>query len=294
MTPPDTQWIIQPFSGRGDDDQAFWHALGLALAGPFGLYLLHVVRNLTDSSEWARFPRVRETLERWGYLPAGSEREAVVQRLGVEVRKQTFEANDVAGPVARRVERQATGLVVVGTGQRVGIDAWMHPSVAREIASRSCAGTLIVPEAGRGFVERDGQLDLERIVLPVTPAVTFDGAVRMVEWLLRLLDPPSARVDLLHVLDVESHPAGADRPRWMRQSVGSDPRWHWATIARARSEHRGGAIVRYCEAHGASLVVMTTAASHGFRDIISGSTSELVHKHTHCPLLLVPAFADTV
>src|SRR4029450_6954704 len=62
---------------------AFYHALTAALRAKSKLTLLHVSPG-TDW-DWTDFPGVRETLERWRLLPAGSPRSAVPQ-LGIDVR----------------------------------------------------------------------------------------------------------------------------------------------------------------------------------------------------------------
>ncbi|MGZ5825380.1 MAG: universal stress protein, partial [Croceibacterium sp.] len=76
--------VATDFSDAGNI--AFVHALRLSLEFKCRLELIHV-REPGDKAEWDAFPHVRETLERWDLLPAGSKTGQVFETLGIDVRK---------------------------------------------------------------------------------------------------------------------------------------------------------------------------------------------------------------
>src|SRR5829696_9835274 len=91
--------ILHPTDFSEGSMIAFNHALKLALLARAGMTLLHV-SPAADSSSWSDFPGVRETLERWQLLPAGSPKSAVAE-LGIDVRKMvTPKADPVEAVVA--------------------------------------------------------------------------------------------------------------------------------------------------------------------------------------------------
>ncbi len=77
--------IFHPSDFSAASEIAFAHALKLALAARATLRILHVSANVVDV-EWADFPGIRRTLERWGVIPPGSSRSAVA-KLGLRPKK---------------------------------------------------------------------------------------------------------------------------------------------------------------------------------------------------------------
>src|SRR6188508_3006354 len=70
---------------------AFYHALKAALLTKSKITLLNVSPDA--SASWSDFPGVRETLEKWGLLPAGSTKSDVAD-LGIDVRKSITQQKD--------------------------------------------------------------------------------------------------------------------------------------------------------------------------------------------------------
>src|SRR4030095_14022938 len=89
--------ILHPTDLSEASEVAFAHALKLTLAMQGRLHVLHVSSH-GGPVRWQSFPGVREALERWGMLPAGSP-PAAVGDLGIDVVK--VEAVDAAAVVAR-------------------------------------------------------------------------------------------------------------------------------------------------------------------------------------------------
>ena len=74
--------ILHPSDFTLASENAFAHALALSLIRQTKLTILHA----GDSKDsWTRFPAVRQTLERWGYLEKNSPRSAVFEELRVRL-----------------------------------------------------------------------------------------------------------------------------------------------------------------------------------------------------------------
>ena len=100
--------------------------------------------------EWTDFPGVRETLERWGLLPAGSPRSAVPQ-LGIAVRKVIAKQRDPVKTVLHYLGDHAADLIVLATHQHEGRSHWLRQSVAEPVARRSAQMTLSIPMAAQAL-----------------------------------------------------------------------------------------------------------------------------------------------
>ena len=80
---PFVKSIFHPSDFSKASDLAFVHALAIALIRKTRLVIMHAGRGKID--DWARFPAVRKTLERWEMLAPGSPRSAVFEKLSIRV-----------------------------------------------------------------------------------------------------------------------------------------------------------------------------------------------------------------
>jgi nucleotide-binding universal stress UspA family protein len=268
--------ILHPSDFSDTGRAAFAHALKAALITKSVLTLIHVAQPNAEV-DWGEFPGVRETLERWGLLPAGS-RKVDVAKLGIEVKKHMGHDSDPVRSVLHYLSGHPTDLIVVAAGQHDGRMRWLRKSAAESLAQKSGEMTLFVPEGVKGFVSlEDGSVSLSSILIPVTdspspqPAVT--GAVRLV----RRLGVPAGTFTLLSV--------GGAGPtdKLFRPDV---PGWTWQT--KTASGDVTGRILDAADEVDADLIIMTTAGHHGFLDALRGSTSEQVLRRATCPLVAVP------
>src|SRR4051812_45633028 len=88
---PMIQSVLHPTDFSEGSQVAFYHALKASLLAKSKLSLLHVSPG--SKSGWDGFPGVRETLVRWGLLPKGSPKSAVVE-LGIGARKVVTREHD--------------------------------------------------------------------------------------------------------------------------------------------------------------------------------------------------------
>ena len=82
---PFVKSIFHPSDFSKASELAFAHALAIALMRKTKLVIMHAGRGQID--DWARFPPVRKTLERWAVLDPGSPPAAVFDKLSMRVAK---------------------------------------------------------------------------------------------------------------------------------------------------------------------------------------------------------------
>jgi hypothetical protein len=99
--------ILHPSDFSEGSRVAFAYALKAALIAKARLTLLHVSPAGAEG-DWADFPGVRETLERWGLIPPGSPSRAV-PKLGIDVRKVVGHDNDPVRSVLGYLDQHQTG-----------------------------------------------------------------------------------------------------------------------------------------------------------------------------------------
>jgi nucleotide-binding universal stress UspA family protein len=275
-TAPIIRTVLHPSDFSEASLVAFAHALKVALISKSNLVLIHV--SDSDEADGAKFPRVRETLERWKVLPADSARSAVVE-LGIDVAKVIGCGPDPVEGVLGFIEQRGADLIVLATHHH-GLD-WLHQSVSEPVARKSGEMTLFVPAEVHGFVSlTDGSVSLRNILIPIAttprPEPAIAGAARLIEQ----LKCESGKFTLLHVGEEESAPpvATPDVPGWT---------WHRMT--------KQGDVIQVIHETArqadADLILMSTDGRNGFLDVLRGSHSERVLRHAPCPLLAIPEYS---
>jgi nucleotide-binding universal stress UspA family protein len=270
--------FLHPTDFSAASELAFAHALKLTLLTRGELHILHVSPDAGPTG-WKSFPGVREALERWGVLPAGSPPSAVAD-LGVNIEKVQSEAEDPVTHTSEFLRRHPADVIVMATHPRDGLARWRQPSVAAAIGHHAGEIALFVPEGATSFVSRrDGTVTLRRILVPVDHVPSPQPAVDAAASLAALAGDVPVTFRLLHVGD------GAF-PTVTSPSRGS---WRWE-----RQSEPGDAVDRLIagmQAWNPDLVVMTTQGRHGFMDAVRGSTTERVLRAARCPLVGVSVSA---
>jgi nucleotide-binding universal stress UspA family protein len=236
------------------------------------LVIMHAAKGEID--DWARFPPVRKTLERWGVLAPDSPRSAVFEKLSMRVAKVTMRGDPVRAS-ASYINRQKPDLIVLATRGRHGLPLWLKPSIAQAIARRSDAMTLFVPSGCRGIVSLDGFTGLHRILIPVDHEPHAQEAVIRAVRAAEAFGDDTVEIVLLHV-------NGRAVPRLHRPQIAACV---WQEVRRA------GDVVSVIldVAQSADLIVMATAGRQGFLEGMRGSVTERVIRGAPCPVLAVPA-----
>lgn len=262
--------IVHPTDLSPDGELAFEHALRLAMVNRCNFTLLHV-RDSEAGDDWDSFPRVRETLERWGVLEPGSHQRDVHAKTGVNVSKYEIRGEDPVDGLAGYLELHHVDLIVMASRGRAGLGRMLNGSVSARLAQVSMVPTLIFGPDARSFVdERTGSLERIRTVLvPVDNDPAPHAAIRRLDALAEGLD---VRFDYLHVgEDAPVIMDGEGRPRPVRTVEGP--------------------VVEtlLTEAAAADLVAMPMVGRQGLLDALRGSTTERVVSEVRCPVLAIPA-----
>jgi nucleotide-binding universal stress UspA family protein len=169
-------------------------------------------------------------------------------------------------------------MLVVATEQRGGLARWLHPSMAERIARTVAVPTLFVPADGSGCVSlRDGQVTLNRVLIPVDHSPPVGGAVERGLRALAAYGQNEAKLTLLHVGPESGFP-----------SV-TIPSGQWLVDRIARQGVPVTVILAAAQESTANLVIMVTKGTDGFLDALRGTTTEQVLRHAPCPVLAVPS-----
>lgn len=273
---PFIESVLHPTDFSRASESAFAHALAISIARRARLTVLHAEDRAPDKKTWSSFPGVRDTLVRWGRLEDGSPRGAVLEQLDVEIDKIAVKSPSAVAAIQDFVDNDPTDLIVVATERRAGLSRWLRPSVAERTARKTMTMTLFVPRGAGGFVSlRDGSIDLERVLVPVSrhprPRCATDAASRMAEC----FGNGNVSIQALHI--------GKGFPTL---HLPQGPSWTWSTLT--RSGELVDEIVHTANDMRADLIVMPTEGRGGLRDALRGSITELVLRRTPCALLAAP------
>lgn len=268
-------FIVHPTDLSAVSEGAFHHALKLALAARCRLGLVHVHGyDAQETPDLETFPKVRETLERWGLLPDGAPQAEVAEKLGVSVSKGEVLAMDPEHGLARMLQSENAALIVLGTRGLTGLHRLFEHSFSEHLARAAKIPALFIPAGVEGFVNgEDGSVRLKNILLPVTDDPDPTAAIVMAR-LVRGLLKQETQLHVLHVGSLDSMPvipAVQDTHEILRKGPVEET------------------IVEVAEEIDADLIVMATAGHKGFLDALRGSSTEEVLRKWRRPLLAVPA-----
>ena len=271
--------VLHPTDFSPASHQAFAHALVIALLRQTDFTILHVGPEKSSEIEWSRFPPVRQTLERWGLLEAGSPQSAVFEEFQVRVKKMSVRSRHPVLATAEYLSNEPVDLIVLATEGREGTSRWLQRSDAEAMARWAKTMTLFVPaQAKRGLVSlADGELSLKNILVPVDLEPDGTSALLFAKRTAEILGEDGVTITALHVGETTL----------ATPSLDDGPHWVW------RKEQRGGdpvtEILAGANDAAADLIIMATAGHDGVLDALRGSTTEQVLRRANCPLLAVPA-----
>lgn len=269
--------IFHPTDFSPASEVAFAHALKLATHRNGRLTMLHT-EDKKQRLDWGEFPRVRTTLERWGFLASGSTREDVAA-LGLNVAKIAAWEDDPVNGTLEYLSKHPHDLIVLATHQYDGFDRWLHRTVAEPIAREAGEMALFVPQGADGFISiENGAASLRHVLIPVDCTPSPQVALEAAAALAASLQCPNVEFTLLHV------GAAADAPR-VRRPAREGQEWRLIIKQGAIEE----AILQTAHECKADLLVMATAGRHGFLDALRGSTTERIVRAAEVPVLAVPA-----
>lgn len=254
-----------------DGARAFRAALALAVTYRARLDILHVTSR-DGRAEWEHFPHVRETLEAWRMLPAGSRQEDVPQKLGVEISKVEIHGHDAASGIADFLAKHPSDLLVAAS-HGGGESGWWHDgSIAVEAMRRAALPALMFGPVAHDMADpATGALRLRSVLM----AVSESPAPRPALAKLQALFAPLA-------LDLQAvHVAGS-----ATAAAAVHAQFPEAAEIEGETIH---AIVQAAARIRADVIAMPTARHKGLLGALRGSTTERVLRAAHCAVFAVPA-----
>ena len=267
--------IHHPTDFSSESETAYHHAVRLAFAAKANLDILHVDRR-AHALDWADFPCVNETLERWQMLPPGSYGSDLA---GIHVEKIAAYGKEPVGPILEHLDENPADLMVLATHRRHGIERWLHREVAQKVARARSLRTLFFPHGSAGFVSPSkGLVSLNNVLVPLDWIPSPQAAIDATVELLDLLGCEQTELTLLHVSAEASEMPAVDLA----------PREGWQWRERTVSGEVVESILAEAGKIEADLIVMATQGHDGFLDALRGSTTERVLAGADCPLLAVP------
>ena len=269
------QSVLHPTDFSESSLVAFHHALKAAMLSRSKLTLLHV--STDGTSEWSHFPGVRETLERWGMLPKGSQK-ADVGKLGINAAKVMAKKGEPVDAMINYLETNPTDLIVLSTSKRDGRIPWLGKSVAEPVTRKAGEMTLLIPGDVEGFVShKDGSVRLNKILIPVARTPRPEPALNAAAKLVEKWNCSGGTFVLMHVGTSNTMPA---------LRTPEVPGWTWEKELRSGEVIEG--IVNSAKEHKVDLILLATDGRNGFLDALRGSHSERIVRYGVAPLLTIP------
>ena len=255
MTASVFQSILCPTDFSEVSIPAFAHALRIAIGARSELHLLNVARYAALDHAPLPFPRVRNTLIKWGHVKPGSAERGDWTGAGRACGAGSSRGLQRQPPSPPLRENACLRLDCDGDPREdrpFSLEVWFDR--LGDGPGAVLFPTLYLRAGSSGFVDREtGAVSLKRALLPVDPSIPPFGARRLVEAIALALQCP-LEIRLLSV------GRGVD--------LGGD----WPAVAN-RSGPIVDAIVDYAQEIDADLIVMPTAGRRGLFDALAGSTT---------------------
>ena len=267
--------VFHPTDFSKPSSLAFVHALKLSLICGKKLTIMHTGSRDTPHRDWHKFPRVRDTLEKWGILEKGSRRSSVFDRLGLKVIKKDEHKMDPVAAIMCHLSKHPTDLVVLGTSGRRCRPNYIPFNVAGPIINGAKIDTLFFPEGTHGFVSHEnGSAVLRRILVPIARESNPEAAIRGAAALGDIMGGGDTEITVLHVGDTESVPV-------VELPERNQCAWNWIT----RSGEIADTIISTSKEISADLIIMTTTKDGGYFKTEGSSITQKVLKNASCPVL---------
>ncbi len=276
--------ILHPTDFSEQSMVAFSHALKLALEEKARLILMYVQEGDNALLEWDKFPKVRDTLYKWGLVDADVKRKQIYDKLAVDVQKIIGKGENIKDSVAGIVHEEKVDLIVLSTHGREGFPSWFNSSISESIARHSLVPTLFIPHNSKPFVNAEnGELNLGTILIPIDHKPKPQRAVEFGINMGNIYGAGKSQINIMHVMEKNNKSAEDDFPEIVI------PENEDCVV---RVEVKKSSIIeeisRVADEINADLIVIPTEGRNGFLDAVFGSTSEQVLRHSNCPTLSIP------
>jgi len=276
--------ILHPTNFSEQSVVAFSHALKLALEEKAKLILMYVQEGDGSILQWDKFPKVRDTLNKWGLVDANVSREDIYEKLGVKIQKIIGKGEKIADSVAGIVHEEKIDLIVLSTHGKEGMPSWFNPSISESIARKSIVPTLFIPHDAKPFVNMDnGKLNLNKILVPIDHKPKPQRGVEFGINMGNIYGKGNSQILIMHVIEENADSSDEEIPKI------EFPRDQDCVVrVEIKKNSVREEILRVADEIDADLIVIPTEGRKGFIDALYGSTSEQVLRHSKCPTLSIP------
>ena len=272
--------VLLPTDFSEESENAFAHALAIALYNKASLTILHVIKDREDVVQWDQYPSVRKTLTRWGYLDEDSSRKDVATKLGISIRKEVGVDGDVANAIEDYTKVNTCDMIVMSTDANRYLPKWIKPSAALKATELTKLPTLFVPNGATGCVSiEDGSVNLERVLLAVDRKPDPQPVIDRVASVIGRVGGLQATVSLLHVCENNEFP---------NFNLPENDDIEWNPVC--RDGNPADAIIDFAKERQANLIGMVTDGAHGFWETVLGSTMQRVVRGADCPVFALPSY----
>ena len=273
--PVPTKGVCYPTDFSQDSFVAFDHALRIALNFKTALDITHAEpKNDQAPARW--YPDPVATLKKWEVIPAGgTDVDAVAT--GLTWRRSVQVGKPAVDAIIDELEARPADLIVMTTYLREGISRVLYGTVAEPLARKAHLPLLIIPPHARRFVSELGELELNRILVPIAPEPSPQVA----------LDYAAAFARGMGVKELELATLWAGDPAKVPY-VYHPQQEGWTTRSWTGANSVVDEIVSTATSWKAQLIVMTSEGRQGMTDRMFGSTVEQVLHRSPCPVMILP------
>jgi len=266
--------LLHPTDFSPESAPALAHAVRIALRSKHQLVLLHVAAGGREPPKRSGLKYVVDLLERWKYLPAHSEPEALERLLDFKVVFVSVPADHVRTGIVDYLDEHPCDLAVIATVEHKGLSHWLERSTAARALRKANTMMLFLRQGRKGFVDvATGDMQMKTILAPIDGRLDVGPALLRIEELISEISP-QPHIQWLHV--------GATAPRLVLPE-GLAPRQ-----ILTREGDVATTILDVAQRIRADLIAMPTAGRQGMLAALRGSVTAKILEDARWPVLSTP------
>lgn len=259
-------------------DIAFDHALALSVSSGSSLSILHIEKQTFSGSDWNSFPHVRAKLIKWGIIDYNINSEELLSETGIKIQKIEITNRSAVSSIVDYVNKHPVDLIVLATHGRNGLPGWLRGSVSEPVLRQCKKKAIFIPELVRGFINSEGKINLENIIIPVDFKPNPLPAIRYTVDFVKIYSiSEKINIFIFHV---------GDSIKLDKVEMYSDERIN--IFKEIVSGNVIEEILKKSKQTNADLMVMPTCGHNGILDILRGGTTERLLHLIDCPVLVYP------
>jgi len=289
-------------------EQAFLYAVFLAEQTGAQLHMLHVnvLHAYDPNNPDYRFPEIDESIQKKLDEAAAEHMKKKIKKMkvtGLDIKKVQQRGISAAPAILDYASDEDVDLIVMGTHGRRGLGHLLLGSVAEEVVRRADCSVLTVREEE----EPRPQKDLEKFLVPLD----FSGhSVKALGYAKEFAHKYGAGLQILHVIENQAssihyaigmhtvmkineeiqEKVRDELKKAFKNAGGPDvPAKFYVTEGNAKKD-----IVEFAQKFRSDLIFIPSHGLSAIEELLLGSTTEKVVRHSVCPVFTVPAFGRSI